>query len=212
MTGSWPIEVPHVSATATRPPRTKPPEQRREELMDAAERLFIGSGIRATSIDAIVAAAGVAKGTFYLHFATKDDVVVALIARYAERYGLALSAAVAACAPGDWPGRLTAWVDAAVLGLLAGGDLAETVFHQHPQPASNVLERSAAAPLADLLAGGNAAGAWQVREPALLATFIFAGLHGAIDDLLFRQAELDREAIRRSMHGFAVALVQPAIR
>jgi len=175
--------------------------------MDAAETLFVRLGIKATGIDAIAAAAGVAKGTFYLYFTTKDDVVAALVARYAERYGLALSEAVAACDREDWSGKLAAWVDQAVGGLLAGGELAGAVFHQHPQPASNVLERAAAAPLAELLAGGNAAGAWQVGEPRMVATFIFAGLHGVIDDLLFSGAAVDAAQLHRTMRRLTAELV-----
>jgi AcrR family transcriptional regulator len=32
-------------------PRTKPPEVRREEIMDAAQRLFLKQGVAATTID-----------------------------------------------------------------------------------------------------------------------------------------------------------------
>lgn len=185
-------------------PRTKPPEQRREDLMNAAATLFVRDGVKATSIDAIAAAAGVAKGTFYLYFVTKDDVVSALVERYAERYGEALGQAVASVPEHDWTAKLSAWVTAAVDRLLDGGDLAEAVFHQHPQPASNVLERAAAAPLAELLVGGNTAGAWQVAEPRMVATFIFAGLHGVIDDLLMSGVDLNDRATRATLYGLAL--------
>lgn len=188
-------------------PRTKPPEQRREELMNAAAKLFVGNGVKATSIDAIAEAAGVAKGTFYLYFATKDDIVVALVDRYAEHYGQALNAAIAARPADDWPGKLAAWVTTAVDRLLDGGELAEAVFHQHPQPASNVLERAGAAPLAELLADGHAAGVWQVSDSRTVATFIFAGLHGVVDDLLFRGVDLNDRATRASLHGLVHKLL-----
>ncbi len=48
-----------------RQPRTKPAEVRLEELMAAAQQLFLDKGVDATTISDIVAAAGVAKGTFY---------------------------------------------------------------------------------------------------------------------------------------------------
>ena len=41
-------------------------------------------GVSATSVDDIVSAAGVAKGTFYLYFATKDDVVNAVASSLVE--------------------------------------------------------------------------------------------------------------------------------
>jgi AcrR family transcriptional regulator len=49
----------------------------RERLLAAASQLFHEAGIQATGVDAIIAAAGVAKATFYRHFPSKDDLVVA---------------------------------------------------------------------------------------------------------------------------------------
>lgn len=49
----------------------------RERLLAAASLLFHGHGIQATGIDAIIAEADVAKATFYRHFPSKDDLVIA---------------------------------------------------------------------------------------------------------------------------------------
>lgn len=48
-------------------------------LLDAAYNLFIEKGITATAIDEIVKKAGVAKGTFYLYFKDKEDILEKLI-------------------------------------------------------------------------------------------------------------------------------------
>jgi AcrR family transcriptional regulator len=58
-------------------PRTKPPEVRREEIMDAAQRLFLRQGVAATTIDDVAAGADVAKGTVYLHFTSKQTLLAA---------------------------------------------------------------------------------------------------------------------------------------
>src|SRR5437660_5356688 len=47
--------------------------------MDAAYELFSRQGIRAVGVDAIIARAGVAKMTFYRHFPSKDDLVLAFL-------------------------------------------------------------------------------------------------------------------------------------
>ena len=52
----------------------------RERIVDAATRLFYGEGIRAVSVDAIAAKAGVTKKTLYYHFRSKDDLVAAYLA------------------------------------------------------------------------------------------------------------------------------------
>ncbi|SDU23743.1 TetR/AcrR family transcriptional regulator [Stappia sp. ES.058] len=47
----------------------------RERVIDAANRLFYREGIRAVSVDAVAADAGVTKKTLYYHFKSKDDLV-----------------------------------------------------------------------------------------------------------------------------------------
>jgi AcrR family transcriptional regulator len=49
----------------------------RERLLAAASKRFHEAGIQATGVDALIAGAGVAKATFYRHFPSKDDLVVA---------------------------------------------------------------------------------------------------------------------------------------
>jgi AcrR family transcriptional regulator len=51
----------------------------RAKLFVAATELFSTRGYHATTVDAIARRAGVAKGTFFVHFATKDGVVVELV-------------------------------------------------------------------------------------------------------------------------------------
>ncbi len=71
-----------------RPPRRRVGrEQRRQELIGAALKAFTATGVAATSVDDIVRAAGVAKGTFYLYFDTKDDIVTAVAERMVEGVG-----------------------------------------------------------------------------------------------------------------------------
>jgi TetR/AcrR family transcriptional repressor of nem operon len=52
--------------------------------MDAAEKLILDQGYSATSVDAMVKAAGITKGAFFYHFAAKGDLALALVERYAE--------------------------------------------------------------------------------------------------------------------------------
>lgn len=53
-------------------------EATRQEILSAAAELFRVKGYDATSVDDIVLAANLAKGTFYYHFQKKDDLVLAL--------------------------------------------------------------------------------------------------------------------------------------
>jgi AcrR family transcriptional regulator len=59
--------------------KTRPDGGKREELIDAALRLFSRQGYRATGIDTILAEAGAAKMTLYHHFKSKDELIVAAL-------------------------------------------------------------------------------------------------------------------------------------
>jgi AcrR family transcriptional regulator len=50
-------------------------------LLDVAQELFYQHGVRAVGVDLIVETSGVAKTSLYRHFATKDDLVAAVLER-----------------------------------------------------------------------------------------------------------------------------------
>jgi AcrR family transcriptional regulator len=57
-----------------------------ERILAAATRLFADEGIHATSVDRVIAEAGVAPMTVYRHFAGKDDLVTATLERWSTRW------------------------------------------------------------------------------------------------------------------------------
>lgn len=73
-------------------------ERRRQELLKIAYRMFIEKGYDNTSIDEIIAEAGIAKGTYYYHFpskeATLEAVVDMMITEEAEQAKAALTAPI----------------------------------------------------------------------------------------------------------------------
>ena len=62
-----------------KPPAKKQPMK--ERILDTAERLFYGAGIRATGVDTIAAEVGISKRTLYNHFPSKDALVAAYLKR-----------------------------------------------------------------------------------------------------------------------------------
>lgn len=65
-------------------PRTRDPERTRERILDSAQALILDHGFGATTVDAVVGRAGITKGAFFHHFATKADLARALVERYAQ--------------------------------------------------------------------------------------------------------------------------------
>ena len=61
---------------------SKNPEERKAEIMDASLELFAIKGYENTAVSDIVKKIGVAQGTFYYYFKTKEDIMHALINRF----------------------------------------------------------------------------------------------------------------------------------
>ncbi|MFC1432075.1 TetR/AcrR family transcriptional regulator [Streptacidiphilus sp. N1-3] len=72
---------------ATDPAQTGPAQtgkpSMRQRIIEAATELFYTQGIRAVSAEKIIARVGITKVTFYRHFPTKDDLIVAYLERRA---------------------------------------------------------------------------------------------------------------------------------
>lgn len=184
-------------------PRTKPAEVRRDELMDSAQSLFLEKGFVATSVGEIVERADVAKGTFYLYFATKGDVLGALQTRFADDFCDRVDAAVVR-EQGGWPQKLGAWIAACVDAYLDKFALHDLVFHQH-QPANRAMKSAnpVITRLEEMLRTGAAEDAWTVEDFRITAVMLFDAMHGAVDDALAGSAEsIDRVALKSAITRF----------
>lgn len=82
-------------------PVTREPKrsEARERLLATATEIFYADGIRTVGVDRIIAEAGVTKATFYRHFPSKEDLVLA----YLRAAHLAIRAEVEAAAEGAEP-------------------------------------------------------------------------------------------------------------
>jgi len=61
-------------------------EATRERLLDLAEEAVLQKGFGATTIDELIAGAGLTKSGFFYHFRDKNDLAQALLRRYIERH------------------------------------------------------------------------------------------------------------------------------
>lgn len=87
------------------------PKTGRERLVAAAVELFYRNGFGAVGIDRVIAAAGVTKTTFYKHFESKDDLMVAAVERRDEWEAQAWSQAVRKLAGNDPVKQVLAMLD-----------------------------------------------------------------------------------------------------
>jgi|HubBroStandDraft_4_1064222.scaffolds.fasta_scaffold27083_2 AcrR family transcriptional regulator len=188
-------------------PRTKPPQERREEIMNAALRLFLKQGVAPTKIEDITAGADVAKGTFYLYFSSKDDVLGALAGRFAEELLRKITAAVQALPTGDWKGRLAAWARAAVSAYLDSLRLHDIAFYGgRPRPREGLIDNIIIDHLSKLLRDGTGARAWSIEDPQGTAVFLFGGLHSAVEEA-GRKRPVNARNLTRRVEGIFVRAV-----
>ena len=74
-------------------------ERRKRELLEIAYRMFLTSGYENTSVDEIIDAAGIAKGTYYYYFESKEQTLEEVIGMMIEKEAEAAEAVVASPLP-----------------------------------------------------------------------------------------------------------------
>jgi AcrR family transcriptional regulator len=156
---------------------------RTREIMAAARSLLEQRAPEAMTMEEIAATAGVAKGTLYLYFQSKDDLIQALITQVGENILRDLEAALVA--PGAPPEKLIRLVSVLLeylnrerllfpiyaRELVRGEGESQDGFRRRFQE----LEEQFVALMTDLFAEGIAAGQFIPANPRLL-TFLIRGL------------------------------------
>ena len=73
------------TSTTRRSLKEKQRQEREDLILQAAEEVLMEKGYHETSMDEIAARVGIAKGTVYLHFPSKEDLVIALFGRELQK-------------------------------------------------------------------------------------------------------------------------------
>jgi AcrR family transcriptional regulator len=107
------IVVGTAAEPGTRTSAAGKPSAARDRILATASRLFYATGIRAVGVDRVIAESQVARMTFFRHFPTKDDLVVAFLARQADLARTDVAQLRAAAGAG-WPRAVLGWVAAGV--------------------------------------------------------------------------------------------------
>ncbi|CAI0905591.1 TPA: TetR/AcrR family transcriptional regulator [Serratia fonticola] len=156
----------------------KTPEVRRAEILQAASELFQEIGYESTSVDSIVRSAGIAKGTFYYYFKSKDEVLAALAQQLCAEM-VARSQIIADDPQLGAIEKFCAIIASQNQTVEAGQALVEDLHRPENRALherSNIETVLAFGPiLAAVVEQGNQEGVFQVDDPLSTVQFILAG-------------------------------------
>jgi AcrR family transcriptional regulator len=158
-------------------PRTQPAEVRRTQLLDAAAGVLVEKGASAMTVGEVAGRAGLAKGTVYLYFETKEDLVAGLQARYTA--ALVRAARALVDGPGPHLARLETFLRSMVDLHVSERELHHELFHGTGMRDDAAL-RELAALLRSFIEDGASAGAFTIDDPAFASEFLLHGLHGVL--------------------------------
>ncbi|MEJ6020133.1 TetR/AcrR family transcriptional regulator [Corynebacterium sp. H113] len=161
---------------------SKPTSVRRAEIVDAAARLFAQQGFVHTSVQNIISEVGIAKGTFYHHFSSKDEVLSAIVDKQVA-IGIERAREVAARRDLDIPTKC-------LLVVIAQNPQGEEALilkylDEHPEIHRASTQRSinATAPiLSSVVKEGIAEGIFDVSHPDSVIELLLASLIPAVDN------------------------------
>lgn len=159
---------------------------RKNEILDAAERLFVTKGFDRTSTNDILAEVGIARGTLYYHFKSKEEILNAMIERITE--GL-MEKAAGIAGQKELPvlQRLTGMM----LALNVDNELGREIMEQVHKPQNALMHQkmqegllAGITPLiTDLIEEGTAQGICQTDYPAEAAEMLLLYSNTAFDAL-----------------------------
>jgi AcrR family transcriptional regulator len=158
---------------------TKSPLERKQELIDAATRLFNERGYQQTAVSDIVREVEVAQGTFYYYFSSKEDILEAVIEK--DIALLEESVRQIMCKEdADAAMKINAIVNG-IIGVSSSRKEIMDYLHlesnavMHEKMERHIIERLVPL-MAKVMAEGTKAGIFDCEHPTELAEFLLASI------------------------------------
>ena len=193
--------------------RARRPEQRRQDLLDAAVRVFTQKGVRDTTVADIAEAAGVAKGTFYLYFESREHLLAAL------RELLVDQAIERAASYYERVGRDDIWslvdgmTEAMIELLYAQRDMIQAVTSEGMTPETAEVfaecDRKINAMVAEGIRRGIEQGDFHVTNPDATASLLNHATEGAVVEAILYDSGLSQEEITEAAKEMARKVLAP---
>ena len=177
---------------------TKSPDVRRQELMDAAVRVFSEKGISRTTVSDITDSAGVAKGTFYLYFDSKEQLLGALKERLVDDILEQATTQYARVGSEDWWSLSDSVIESFVDFMLERRDMVHVLMQEggHSTDIDDVFRECEAkvdAMFASGIQAGIEAGAFRTSDPEMIGKFFHHAIDGALIHAVLYGETIDRD-------------------
>ena len=191
------------------PTRLEPSTDRRRDLLDAAERSFAERGVHTTTVADITHAAGVAKGTFYLYFDSREQLLGALKERLVQRMVDAIAKDLTEAGDLGALERLDRVVVGVIEQQLTQRQLLGLTVQEPADAVTAERFAEASRHLIELIEAeirtGMHAAQLDVEDPEVTAAMIAFGLTGTVHHALLHEEVFDRDRLvtagQRLMRG-----------
>lgn len=179
--------------------------QRRQQILAHAREVFAKHGYHAAKVDDIVAAAGVARGTFYLYFEDKRAIFEEIVDRLLVRFGMAISRVDP---KGDVGMQVTDNIRG-IVHLLIEERITTKILLSDAHGVDPAFDRKIQlffdqvhSLLEEALEDGQKLGMVNRGNPQLQATFIIGALKEVMHEVVVRGWDDDEEEIVAAMYAF----------
>jgi AcrR family transcriptional regulator len=194
--------------------------ERRATVLEAALRVFAARGYHGTSISDLVEEAGVARGTFYLYFESKNAVFLALLETLFDTFVARLHGVDTSQGAPDLRAQVVQIVSDLLHTARNNRAVAAILFREAPTLEAEVTERVQGfydrlhGWLAASLANGVRLGLLRPHDPDIVATATFGSLRAALERYAVADvpggADLDHVARELVDHGLSGLLTPGA--
>lgn len=185
---------------------------KRTALLDAAEAVLVEHGLVGATVDQITARAGVAKGTFYLYFRSKDEVVRALQERLWDgMVAASLEAAERLGGADDWWNVVDGYLDTVVNYDLEHRDWHRLVAQGWSTPGPEVADREQQ--IIDIFAAGIQDGVddgkFAVDDVEMTATLLYRAVAGTMHQCCVSTEPVDRDRVTTAFKWLVRRVLRP---
>ena len=188
--------------------RTRRPEQRRGELLDAATALFADRGVALVSVADITERAGAAVGTFYRFFETKESVLSAVRQDALDELRARAVASATKHLNDDWWTGADAMTTAMVAFFFEDRERAKVVLNLAPEEGYEAEEELLRLYAAGIEVGQQLGVVGDV-DPRFAASFILHAAFGLIYHAICDRPGMSRARLTAELHRHSRKLLAP---